>query len=285
MRKKRSTPETQTSHPYPNNQRTIWLTLFLISAATLTFEITLTRLFSVEQFYHFAFMIVSIALLGFGASGTVLTIFPKMGRKDPQRSLGLLGLATGISILGAYLLIHKLPFDSFSIAWDRRQVGILVLHYVALATPFFFSGMAVGLLLDVYPKSAGQTYAVNLLGSAVGCVAAMLTPPYLGAEGTVALSSGLAALGTLLRSVRPAHHGTASLAVQRVFLRDAVPERRIDLPPLERLFARGRGAQRGHPFDPRIELPLSGAVAAAGWAVCGRGRSERSTARRGRHGL
>jgi len=198
MQKKRSIPDTQTSHPYLYNQRTIWLTLFLISAATLTFEITLTRLFSVAQFYHFAFMIVSIALLGFGASGTALTIFPTLGRKDPQRSLGLLGLATGFSILGAYLLINILPFDSFSIAWDRRQVAILIFHYAALATPFFFSGMAVGLLLDVNPKSAGQTYAVNLLGAALGCMLALLAPPFLGAEGTVTLSSGLAALGMLI---------------------------------------------------------------------------------------
>ena len=173
-------------------------TLFLISAATLTFEITLTRLFSVAQFYHFAFMIVSIALLGFGASGTVLSIFPKLGRNAPRRALSLLGLATGVSILGAYLLTNWLPFDSFSIAWDRRQVGVLVLHYIALATPFFFSGMAVGLLLDTYPKYAGETYAVNLFGSALGCVFAMLAPPFLGAEGTVTLASGLALLGALI---------------------------------------------------------------------------------------
>jgi hypothetical protein len=50
----------------------IRLSLFLLSAATLAFEINLTRLFSVAQFYHFAFMIVSVALLGFGASGTAL---------------------------------------------------------------------------------------------------------------------------------------------------------------------------------------------------------------------
>jgi hypothetical protein len=178
--------------------RSLRLSLLLISAATLTFEITLTRLFSVAQFYHFAFMIVSIALLGFGASGTALMIFPVLGRKDPQRSLGLLGLAAGVSILGAYLLTNKLPFDSFSIAWDRQQVGILVLHYGTLATPFFFSGMAVGLLLDVYPKSAGDTYAVNLFGSALGCVFALLAPPFLGAEGTVTLGSGLATLGALV---------------------------------------------------------------------------------------
>ncbi len=195
--------------------RTLILPLFLISAATLTFEITLTRLFSVAQFYHFAFMIVSIALLGFGASGTALTIFPALGRKDPRHSLAMLGLATGLSILGAYLLTNKLPFDSFSIAWDRMQVGVLISHYLALATPFFFSGMAIGLLLDVFPKSAGRTYAVNLLGSALGCVFALLAPPFLGAEGTVTLSSGLAALGGLISLKR---RGKSRLGLEAPFI-------------------------------------------------------------------
>ena len=61
------------------------LGLLLLSAATLAFEINLTRLFSVSQFYHFAFMIVSIALLGFGASGTFLAIFPSSGLNNPRR--------------------------------------------------------------------------------------------------------------------------------------------------------------------------------------------------------
>ncbi|MEE9292694.1 MAG: hypothetical protein V3U83_07165, partial [Acidobacteriota bacterium] len=43
------------------------------SAAGLIFEIALTRVFAVTQFYHFAFLAVSLALLGFGASGSVLT--------------------------------------------------------------------------------------------------------------------------------------------------------------------------------------------------------------------
>ena len=200
--------------PAPSPPVVIRWGLCLLSAATLTFEITLTRLFSVAQFYHFAFMIVSIALLGFGASGTALAIFPALGRKDPKKSLGRLALAAGLSLLGAYLLTNGLPFDSFSIAWERRQVAILVLHYVALATPFFFSGMAVGLLLTVFPRSAGQTYAVNLLGSALGCVIALAAPPYLGGEGTVMLSSGLAMFGALVCLGKHNQGSSRSIAAQ-----------------------------------------------------------------------
>ncbi|MFH1632725.1 MAG: hypothetical protein ABIG63_01755 [Chloroflexota bacterium] len=173
------------------------ISLLLLSAATLIFEINLTRLFSVAQFYHFAFLIVSLALLGYGASGTALAIFPRLGRENPQHSLRNLSLAAAISILGAYLLTNWVPFDSFSIAWDQRQVAVLALHYLALAAPFFFSGMAVGLLLTAFPKTAGQTYSINLVGSALGCVAALLAPVALGAEGVVTLSAGLAALAAL----------------------------------------------------------------------------------------
>ncbi|MBN2256389.1 MAG: hypothetical protein JW704_00925 [Anaerolineaceae bacterium] len=171
--------------------------LFLLSAGPLAFEITLTRLFSVAQFYHFAFMIVSIALLGSGASGTALALFPNLGRKNPLKSVGNLALATSLSMLGAYLLTNAYPIDTFSIAWDHRQVAILALHYIALATPFFFSGMAVGLLLAVYPRSAGGIYAVNMLGSALGCAIALLAPSVLGGVGTVLFCSGLAALASL----------------------------------------------------------------------------------------
>jgi hypothetical protein len=189
----------------PGDDRELWLSLFLLSAATLTFEINLTRLFSVVQFYHFAFMIVSIALLGFGASGTALTIFPALQYGNPKERLRQLAFASGISILIAFLLTNWLPFDSFSIAWDRRQVWILILHYLALAAPFFFSGMALGFLLSAFPQSAGTTYAVNLLGSATGCIIALTAPPYLGGEGMVTLSIAWASLAGMT-SIQPRMH-------------------------------------------------------------------------------
>ena len=79
--------------------------------------------------------------------------------------MALLALGASLSILGAYLLINWLPFDSFRIAWDSRQIGILALHYMTLALPFFFGGTAIGLLLDAFSKIAGRVYGVNLIAS------------------------------------------------------------------------------------------------------------------------
>lgn len=190
------------------------LGLLMLSAACLAFEINLTRLFSVAQFYHFAFMIVSIALLGFGASGTFLAIFPTLGLKSPRQSTGWLALATSASILGAYLLINNLPFDSFQIAWKGGQAVILVVHYLALSLPFFFCGMAVGMLLSAYPGAAGSTYATNLIGSALGCGLALLSPVFFDGEGTVLVSSALAALAALIcMSSQTSFSGRRCLAI------------------------------------------------------------------------
>ena len=182
--------------------------VFLLSAATLVFEINLTRLFSVAQFYHFAFMIVSLALLGFGASGTYLAIHPpRLSSPDGSRQrIRGLTLAAAASFLFGYVVINYLPFDSFAIAFDRKQVWILAIHYLVLALPFFFSGMVVGLLLTLYPYAAGKVYALNLTGSAAGCALALVLPTILSGEGIVLFSSALAAVSQVqLRDLAPGH--------------------------------------------------------------------------------
>ena len=181
--------------------------LFLLSAATLVFEINLTRIFSVAQFYHFAFMIVSLALLGFGASGTFLTIFPRRRLE----SLPYLGWGFALTAVGSYVLTLYVPFDSFRIAHDWRQGVVLALHYVALATPFFCSGAAVGLLLAARPDAASRTYAANLTGSAAGCLIAVAAPSLVGGEGVVLLSSAIGIIAALTFqhcAPRATHHAS-----------------------------------------------------------------------------
>ncbi|HTQ80473.1 MAG TPA: hypothetical protein VMM92_10790, partial [Thermoanaerobaculia bacterium] len=54
----------------------------LVAMATLLFEVTLTRVFAVMMWHHFAYMIVSLALLGFGAAGSLLTALRTGERRD-----------------------------------------------------------------------------------------------------------------------------------------------------------------------------------------------------------
>ena len=175
----------------------IGFALLLLSTATLAFEINLTRLFSVAQFYHFAFMVVSLALLGFGAGGTLLAIYPRLTMGSPSGAFSKLALATSASMLLAYLTTNWIPFDSFSIAWDRRQFVILFIQYLALVAPFLFSGLATSLLLTIYAHEASKVYAINLLGSSIGCLCALVFPSLLGGEGMVSLGAALAAFAAI----------------------------------------------------------------------------------------
>lgn len=168
-----------------------------LAAATLLFESALTRLLAVAQFYHFAFLVVSLALLGFGASGTLLSVFPRLRSIALDRALAWAGLCFAFGVGLAYGVVNWLPFDSYSIAWERRQILYFLLYYLALTIPFLFSGLGIGLALARSGERSHLMYAANLIGSALG---ALLAPALLwlgGVPGAV-LVSALIGLGAAI---------------------------------------------------------------------------------------
>jgi len=83
-----------------------YIAIGLISAATLILQIALTRIFSVAQWYHFAFLSVSVALLGFGASGSVLSLRPPSPKRRKADYLSAMSLGFALSTIGSYLAIN-----------------------------------------------------------------------------------------------------------------------------------------------------------------------------------
>src|SRR5258708_23352291 len=89
--------------------------IFLLSLATLLLELSLTRVLSVALWYHFGFLVISTALLGFGASGVALALWTDLGERAPlDRSLALLSIAFGIATIGSFWVMQHIPFDPFS---------------------------------------------------------------------------------------------------------------------------------------------------------------------------
>lgn len=174
----------------------IYVAIGLISAATLLLEIAFLRLFAVQQFYHFAFMAVSLALLGAGASGSVLSTWRR--RWSPV----ILCLAFATTTVGSYLIIDYLPFDSFSIAWDSRQLGYLAIYFLAAAVPFFFAGLVVGSeITGSSERGDGRShriYGSNLLGSGIGSLTSLLVLTAVGGEGAVLVAALLGLLSGVL---------------------------------------------------------------------------------------
>ncbi len=163
----------------------------LLAAATLLLETTLTRWLAVAQFYHFAFLVISLALLGFGASGALLARFPRLKALPLNQLLGRVALGFVASVGVAYATVNLLPFDSYAIAWDRRQIVYFFLYYLALTLPFLASGLGTGAALSVSGGESHRVYAASLVGSGLGVLAAPLTLALAGVPGAVIMSAAI----------------------------------------------------------------------------------------------
>ncbi|MFQ5577287.1 MAG: hypothetical protein ACE5G8_09910, partial [Anaerolineae bacterium] len=188
----------------------VYFSLGFISAATLAFQMALTRFFALAQGSHMAFMAVSLALLGAGASGTYLFL-RRVGPANVPRLPAGGSMLFAVSAPLAYLTINRLPFDAYRIAWEPVQLVWLALYYLALTVPFFFGGLVIGSALSAGPRRAEPLYAANLLGSGLGPPLALAALATVGGPGAVflcALLGWLAAAGLMFDVRGPGGRGS-----------------------------------------------------------------------------
>jgi len=172
--------------------------IFLLSMATLLLELALTRVLSVANWYHFGFLVVSTALLGFGASGVTLSLWTKLRDQMPlDRALAVLSLLFGLVTVGSFWLMQRIPFQPFRLLLDRSQLGYTLLYYVVLAAPFFCSGLAISLLLTRGGREVNRLYAADLVGAGVGCAAVCFLMPIFGGSGSVVVAALFGVLAAL----------------------------------------------------------------------------------------
>ena len=144
------------------------LSIALISAIALSYETLLTRLFAIIQWHHFAYMIVSFALLGYGFSGTFLSLFrkPLLNRYETFFIINL--ILFGISLLVCFLSAQHIPFNAQEILWDRHQLWWLCAIYLLLMMPFFFVANAIALTMMANGGKIPRIYAADMVGAGIG---------------------------------------------------------------------------------------------------------------------
>jgi hypothetical protein len=173
----------------------IIVSILLASLSTLAFEITLVRIFSVSLWYHFAYMVISIAMLGIGASGTVLSMNSTLKNK---KYLPVYCLVLGLSIPCAYILTNMIPFDPARLAWDRIQILYIGAYYLFLSIPFFFFGLIIATALATMRDYTGFIYGADLVGASVGSLSAILFLSLGGPDKVVLIVSLIALSSSLL---------------------------------------------------------------------------------------
>jgi hypothetical protein len=160
-------PSPAPGHPIPQAKAPRY-SIALLSATALAYEILLTRLFSITQWHHFAYMIISLALLGYGLSGTVLSVTAPLlrGRYKSVYLVNLLLFA--FTSVGCYLVTQRLPFNPEEILWDPYQPLWLMATYLMLALPFFFTANCIGLSFIRFRDGMSRIYAADLFGAGLG---------------------------------------------------------------------------------------------------------------------
>src|SRR5262252_7044552 len=153
-----SIPADKTAIP----ERTLLAGLGLTSFAALLLELALTRLFSVVLFYHFAFLVISIALLGLGAGGVFAFIRRPWLQRWSDRQLGTSLCAINAVVIAIVLeVVLHLPI---SLELNRGNFVRLTVVYLAAAVPFFFVGLLFSVVFARAKAGIGRVYGADLLG-------------------------------------------------------------------------------------------------------------------------
>ncbi|MBV8361777.1 MAG: hypothetical protein JO189_28160 [Deltaproteobacteria bacterium] len=194
-----------TSHGMPMVRCHHYIGIFLLSAATLLLELALMRVLSVSTWYHFGFLVISTALLGFGVSGVTLSLWQRLREETPlNRSLPFLAVLFAFVTLVSFWLMQLIPFSPFHLILDPWQLIYTPLYYLVLAAPFFCSGLAIAVLLSRGGGAVNRLYGADLLGAGLGCAAVVGLMPAFGGSGSVAVAATVGLIAALaFNSFRP----------------------------------------------------------------------------------
>jgi spermidine synthase len=199
------------SKPFSTQWREIYLGVALTTMATLLLELSLTRIFSVVFYYHFAFLAISIALFGLGLGGVFSYL--AAGWKAPLFTcLGRLSLINSMLVILALALI--LAQGDHPTNWN------LALIYFTTALPFMGAGAVVSLVIGETMERVSRVYFYDLLGAAAGCFLLLGLLPLAGGPGAVigaAITFAVAAaIWYSLAGNVPARAGSVALALALV---------------------------------------------------------------------
>jgi hypothetical protein len=193
------------------------LSLAMISAAVIAFQLALMQLLSLVQWHHFASMIIAVALLGFGAAGTCLSLLRArlMRHFEPLLPLLLCLSGAAMALVTGIAQSSWVRFDSLLVFTGIREFLKLLLTCGLYLLPIFLAALAIGMIFVRTAADIGRLYFWNLIGSAAGGAAMtglmwFFPPPVL--PGLAAVPAITAALFVLPEGLRYASSSPADAA-------------------------------------------------------------------------
>jgi len=158
----------------------------LTSLTVVALEVIWTRLFSAEFFYTFAFLTLSLAIMGLGLGALVVRLFPLA---DRDGSLGLVLSASGLAALAGPPLVFRLGLDFSLIFSSPLMIGRFLLAVGCLSATFFFAGMGLAIVFRRHHAQMPRLYMADLVGAGLGVLAAIVTMNIVGTSAAAFVAS------------------------------------------------------------------------------------------------
>jgi hypothetical protein len=211
--------------------RRLLVAILLVSTAAIGYEILLMRILSIVQWHHFAYMIISLALLGYGASGTAIALFRERLGRHFDVAFASSAILFSIAMLVCFVLGQRVPFNALEIVWDQSQFLNLSVLYLVFFVPFFFAACCIGLAFTCRHEYVSRIYLFDLLGAGLGAMLVIVLLFALSAQNALLVLVGIAVLASALVGLRSSARRRL-VAIQLAWLAFVVvgmPERWLDL--------------------------------------------------------
>jgi spermidine synthase len=210
-------PDLTTESKSEISDTTLMAGLGLTSFAALLLELGLTRLFSVVLFYHFAFLAISIALLGLGAGGVFAYLLkPQLAKIETRTLASRLCTVNSILIVAVLEIVLHVPVALDVAAKNFFRLSVL---YLAAAIPFFVTGLLFSVIFARETRRIPRLYGADLCGGALACLAIVPLLNWLGGPNAIVVAGiALAGAGMLWADTRRARKHAGLVAAALVLL-------------------------------------------------------------------
>ena len=150
----------------------------ILSAALISYQVAIIQLLSLVQWHHYASMVISVALLGFGAAGSLLSLKRELLLRHSNTLLPLLMIGCGLTMIITVELNRAGSFDSYLLFTGGLQWLQLLINYILFFIPFFLGALALGIVFTINVAEIGKFYFSNLTGSGLGALLAIVLAWY-----------------------------------------------------------------------------------------------------------
>jgi len=218
--------------------------IFVVSLAAILLEVSYTRVISFKLVYYFTYLIIGIALLGLGAGGVTVAMFPALRRTPTSRMLPACCLLGATGVLASYVVVVGLQVNAIELVqavsalrvadalWEGTKLGILCM---SMFLPFLAVGLCIAKIFSTNADRVNRLYFFDLLGAGIGCAASVPLMQFIWPPGCVILAGALLAIAGLPLAMREARWLTKPLAMigsvmllVSVFLPGSLPDPIVD---------------------------------------------------------